>query len=122
MKLYQTVYGSLYTETQIKDAVEIVLQKKFDGAADTDVIVRNCCAGICNIYTDDEITYDLLLKAHQKILAIKLYKERNPESSIVECKNAIEEMIEEAERLEGIHRNTSSYKPGDMEETSSKDD
>ena len=122
MKLYQTVYGSLYTETQIKDAVEIVLQKKFDGAADTDAIVRNCCAGICNIYTDDEITYDLLLKAHQKILAIKLYKERNPESSIVECKNAIEEMIEEAERLEGIHRNTSSYKPGDMEETSSKDD
>lgn len=122
MKLYQTVYGSLFTETQIKDAVEIVLQKKFDEAADTDVIVRNCCAGICSIYTDDEVTYDLLLKAHQKVLAIKLYKERNPELSILECKNAIEKMIEEAERLEGIHRDTSSYKPGDMEETSSKDD
>lgn len=122
MKLYQTVYGSLFTETQVKNAVEIVLQKKFDEAADTDIIVRNCCAGICNIYENEELTYDLLLKAHQKVLAIKLYKERNPELSILECNNAIEKMIEEGERLEGIHKDTSSYKPGDMEKTSSEDD
>lgn len=122
MKLYQTVFGSLFTETQVKEAVEIVLRKKFDEPVDTDVMVRNCCAGICNIWTDDELTYDLLLTAHQKLLAIKLYKERNPGLSILECKNAIEKMIEEGERLEGIHKDTSSYKPGDMEKTSSEDD
>lgn len=122
MKLYQTVFGSLFTETQVKEAVEIVLRKKFDEPVDTDVMVRNCCAGICNIWTDDELTYDLLLTAHQKLLAIKLYKERNPELSILECKNAIEKMIEEDENFERAYRNSSSYKSSNMEETSSKDD
>lgn len=121
MKLYQTVYGSLFTETQIKDAVEIVLQKKFDVTADTDTIVRNCCGGICSIYTDDELTYDLLLTAHQKLLAIKLYKERNPELSILECKNAIEKMIEEGENFERAYTNSSNCKSDNLEEAPSED-